>query len=179
MGYRKIIIHLFLSLLIVGCYKVRQKGDDLQEDEEDRFQIDTRRDNNPLIPDVEIEDGGLPPWPVVDGSVCEEEPLPPIYQLECDLFTNEGCEEGMACYNYIIYPTDPCSQEIYVTYCALPGSGIQGDSCEAGCAQGYNCFVTGRGTQCLKLCNPYGGEPRCPIGYICSPTDMPGVGACF
>lgn len=174
---RRLLLIILSVFILTNCYGLAKHEERDREDGGVNIQ-DRVQDRNPLLPDIELEDDEEVPWPVIDASVCEE-PLPPIYQIECDLFTNEGCDEGLACYNAIIYPEDPCQQEIYMTYCAIPGEGRQGDSCEQGCAQGYNCFVTGRGTQCLKICNIYGGEPSCPPGYICTATDMPGVGACI
>lgn len=113
------------------------------------------------------------------GPACPD-PGPPRMELECDVLAQEGCPPGLACYGWTETPIDPCEREVYRTSCFTPGTGGAGAPCgDAGwCAAGLECFITGEGTQCLYVCAITGGEPRCPAGHICRPTDIPGIGAC-
>ncbi len=100
---------------------------------------------------------------------------------ECDPLDFDSCDFGLACYAGAIPPSGPCGEEIFISYCAVPGPGEQGDDClgHNECAAGHLCVVTGAGTQCVNACDVGGGEPSCPRGYLCRSTDVPGYGACF
>jgi hypothetical protein len=113
------------------------------------------------------------------GPACPD-PGPPIIDWECDILTQEGCPPFYGCYGWTETSSDPCATEIYRSSCLPAGAGRDGDPCSdaAGCAPGLECFITGEGTQCLPVCDPHGGEPRCPPALICRPTDLPGLGAC-
>ena len=102
-------------------------------------------------------------------------------QYECDPVLGEGCAPGMACYAWPIAPSEPCEEEVFISVCMTPGPGRQGEECldHSECNIGHICVVTGAGTQCVATCNPSGAEPRCPRGYLCRSTDVPGLGACF
>ena len=144
-------------------------------------------DGGDATPDAgSSEDGASWPdgavwWPDAEpgdvGPVCPD-PGPPIEAYECDVLAQRGCEEGLACYAWTETTDDPCAREVYLSGCLAPGTGSHGDSCDAWCEPGLECFVTGEGTQCLHVCDFLGGEPRCPMGRICRPTDLPGLGAC-
>ena len=45
------------------------------------------------------------------------------------------------------------------------------------CQAGYDCFITGQGDVCLKLCD-LNGPDTCTDGLICDTTDVEGIGAC-
>ncbi len=89
------------------------------------------------------------------------------------------CPKGQACFPYVEYPTSPCEHEIYHAGCFPAGPGKSGDPCSGGdCAAGFICVATGAGNVCVSMCSPEkaGG---CPKGYVCSPTDVPGIGGCL
>lgn len=110
------------------------------------------------------------------------EVVPPITDFRCDPYdqTNGICGPGEGCFIYVQYPREPCGQEIYGSYCALAGTGVQGDPCGGGqrCAAGFTCVVTGSGTQCVELC-PLSGDDTCAPGFVCEPIDVEGMGGCL
>lgn len=123
-------------------------------------------------------DSGLPDY--VDPG-CEDQP-PPIQDFTCDPYdqNNGDCGPGEGCYIYVDYPTVPCGQEIYGSFCAIAGTGQQGASCGGGqdCAPAHVCVITGSGTQCVQLCN-LSGQDGCPPGLVCEPIDVDGFGGCL
>jgi hypothetical protein len=162
---------VLLLVAIGGCYQSRRPGEGGEGD---------AGDSGWGLPDAgEWPDGGQW-WPDATprdvGPACPD-PGPPINAWECDIL-DQDCLPGLGCYGWIEYTEDPCIREIYRSACLVPGSGGHGDSCEDWCGPGLECFVTGEGTQCLYVCDIMGGSRRCPQGLICSPTDMPGIGAC-
>ncbi len=100
---------------------------------------------------------------------------------ECDPLIAGSCGPGLACYATAVPPTEPCGDDTFVSFCAPPGPGTQGDDClgHNDCGAEHLCVVTGAGTQCTRACDPGGGAPRCPRGFLCRSTDVPGYGACF
>jgi hypothetical protein len=112
---------------------------------------------------------------------CPSNP-PPLEQFDCDPYDqlNSGCFPGDGCYIFVQYPDEPCGQEIYGSFCAPAGFGVQGDPCGGGldCAAGFVCVVTGSGNQCVKLC-PLEGNDGCPAGLVCEPIDVEGFGGCL
>lgn len=105
----------------------------------------------------------------------------PRREYECDPLDFDSCPPGLACYASAVPPDGPCGEETFISYCTAPGPGRQGDDClgHGDCAGGHLCVVTGAGTQCVNACDVGGGEPRCPRGFLCRSTDVPGYGACF
>jgi hypothetical protein len=109
---------------------------------------------------------------------------PPIEDFQCDPYNqgNLDCAPGEGCFIYVEYPPDDetCGQEIYGSFCAIPGTGMQGDDCGGAsqCAGGHVCVVTGSGTQCVKLC-PLVGNDGCSAGLVCEPIDVEGFGGCL
>ena len=133
-------------------------------------------------------DGGTtvtPPKPPIppdyDDPGCMDHP-PPMEEYTCDPFklTGNGCMAGEACFIYVQYPSEPCGQEIYGSYCAPAGNGGQGDGCEGGndCSPGHVCVITGSGTQCVQLCK-LEGPSGCESGLVCEPIDVKGFGGCL
>jgi hypothetical protein len=115
----------------------------------------------------------------VDPGCPDAEP-PPVMR-ECEPFqTPTGCFSGEGCYPFVQYPTEPCGQEQYGTYCAWAGSATQGEPCGGAtqCAANHVCVITGQGTQCVQLC-PLVGDDGCPPGLFCVPVDVEGIGGCF
>ena len=123
-------------------------------------------------------DSGLPDY--VDPG-CKDEP-PPIQDFTCDPYAqfNGDCLPGEGCYIYVQYPTVPCGQEVYGSYCAPAGTGQQGSPCGGGqdCSPAHVCVITGSGTQCVELC-PLTGQDGCPSGLVCEPIDVEGFGGCL
>jgi hypothetical protein len=114
---------------------------------------------------------------------CPDATAPPP-EFECDPLGPNTCPEGQACYPFINYPSKPCDFEVYGASCAKAGFTQQGEPCGqvtpgsvSLCAPGLSCFITGQGTECLKLCQ-ITGPNVCPPGLLCLPTDVEGVGAC-
>lgn len=106
---------------------------------------------------------------------------PPIKDYKCDPLAPPpgGCKATEACYPYVEYPTERCMPETYHTRCFPAGKGKQGEPCSGGeCAAGHVCVATGAGNMCSKMCKP-GAIGACPDGYVCSPTDVPDIGACL
>lgn len=119
--------------------------------------------------------GGLPEY--VDPG-CPSAP-PPLEDYACDPYGKFGaCEPGQSCYPYVSYPSSVCGQEIFGAQCVPSGQGRQGESCEAGCENGFICVVTGEGTQCVGLCDLSAAVP-CKDGLVCGAVDIPGVGGCI
>ncbi len=125
-----------------------------------------------------LPDGGLPDY--VDPG-CENQP-PPIQDFSCDPYAqgNGDCGPGEGCYIFVDYPSVPCGQEVYGSYCALAGTGQQGAACGGGqdCAPSHVCVITGSGTQCVQLCQ-LSGPDGCPQGLVCEPIDVDGFGGCL
>jgi hypothetical protein len=127
--------------------------------------------------------GGHPPdagLPDADEPICKNQP-PPIENFECDPYNQPGdCLPTEACYIYVNYPTEPCGQEEYGSFCYPQGSGGQGASCSGAfdCLAGHVCVITGSGTQCVQLCNLF-GEDGCPQGLVCEAIDVEGFGGCL
>jgi hypothetical protein len=119
--------------------------------------------------------------PDYEDPGCPNQP-PPIQDFQCDPYNqfNGDCLSGEACYIYVQYPSQPCGQEIYGSFCYLAGSGQQGDSCNGGldCAAGHVCVITGSGTQCVKLCKLQ-GVSGCDPGFVCEAIDVEGFGGCL
>jgi len=108
----------------------------------------------------------------------------PEPEFECDPLGANTCPTGQACYPFIHYPSKPCDFEVYGASCSKAGFTQQGEPCGqvtpgsvSLCAPGLSCFITGQGTECLKLCQ-LTGPNVCPAGLLCLPTDVEGVGAC-
>jgi hypothetical protein len=141
---------------------------------------------------------GMAPWTDPDGAidvsvrdvltydvfredVCGGDAGAGVRMYECDPFApTTGCPSGEGCYPSIEYPSEPCDREIYRAQCRPVGVIPVDGFCGGGevCAPGLACFVTGAGNRCLALCRIDGGEPRCPRGRVCEPTDLPDFGAC-
>jgi hypothetical protein len=108
---------------------------------------------------------------------------PPEPVVECSVFaTPSGCPDGFVCKPSIEHPYGSgCGQQVFDMYCLTPGTGTQGTSCDDGftdCAGGYICVIgAASGARCLSMC-PLDGSARCPSGFVCSPTDVEGVGVC-
>jgi hypothetical protein len=123
-------------------------------------------------------DGGLPDY---DDPGCKDQP-PPIEDFTCDPYDqlNGDCSPGEGCYIYVDYPSTPCGQEVYGSFCAAAGTGQQGAPCGGGqdCAPSHVCVITGSGTQCVELC-PLSGQDGCPPGLVCEPIDVEGFGGCL
>ncbi len=119
--------------------------------------------------------------PDYEDPGCPDQP-PPIEDFACDPYDqdNGDCPPGEGCYIYVEYPYEPCGQEVYGSYCHLPGGGQQGDVCNGGmdCAVSHVCVITGSGTQCVQLC-PLTGDDGCPSGMVCEPIDVEGFGGCL
>lgn len=111
---------------------------------------------------------------------CPDLPIEPP-QLACDPYSQRpgDCDEGQSCFPYVQYPSGPCEQERYGTYCAPAGYGVQGSPCSGGdCAGGFTCVISGSGVQCVKLCKLDQPAP-CEDGLVCEPMDIPGFGGCL
>ncbi len=123
-------------------------------------------------------DSGLPDY--IDPG-CTDQP-PPIKDFTCDPYDqfNGDCTVGDGCYIYVDYPSTPCGQEVYGSFCAPAGTGTQGAACGGaqGCAPAHVCVITGSGTQCVELC-PLSGLDGCPSGLVCEPIDVEGFGGCL
>ena len=106
---------------------------------------------------------------------------PPPQIRECEPFENPtGCGPGEGCYPFVDYPTEPCEQKRYGTYCAYAGTGTQGDACGQGtfCAANHVCVISDLGTHCVQMC-PLEGDDGCPEGLICGYVDVEGIGGCI
>ncbi len=129
-------------------------------------------------PDGQPTQDALPDY---EDPGCPDQP-PPIEDFACDPYNqyNGDCPPGEACYIYVEYPSEPCGQEVYGSFCSLPGPGQQGDTCNGGfdCDGGHVCVITGSGTQCVELC-PLSGDDGCPPGMVCEPIDVEGFGGCL
>lgn len=125
--------------------------------------------------------GGSGGLPGIEDPGCKDKP-PPIEDFQCDAYNqnNGDCMPGEGCYIYVQYPSQPCGQEVYGSFCAPAGTGQQGDPCGGGfdCGAGNVCVVTGSGTQCVQLC-PLFGDDGCPAGLVCEPIDVEGFGGCL
>jgi hypothetical protein len=162
----------FLVVAVAGCYQASRPWDEAD--------ADASPDSGWPLPDTGVWPDGGQWWPDADtdeiGPVCPD-PGPPVRAWVCDILAQD-CGSGEGCYGWIEPSPDPCRQEVYRSQCLPGGFGGQGDPCDQSCQPGLECFITGEGTQCLYVCDILGSERRCPPGLICSPTDMPGVGAC-
>lgn len=120
-------------------------------------------------------------YDVFREDACAPEAGAGVRMYDCDPFRpTDSCPAGQSCYPYIDYPEGRCGREVYRAVC-LPAGTIPVDGfCGGGeaCAPGLACFVTGAGNRCLRLCRIDGGEPSCPRGQVCEPTDLPDFGAC-
>ena len=127
--------------------------------------------------DATVEDV-LPDY--VDPGCPDADP-PPV-ENECDPYhqDNGDCPPGYGCYIFVKNPKGPCEEESYGSSCAASGTATQGEACDGGldCAAGYECVITGSGTQCVKLCPLEGGD-GCPPGLVCEPIDVKGFGGCL
>ncbi len=116
-----------------------------------------------------------------DDPGCKDKP-PPLEDYLCDPYAqfNGDCAPGEGCYIYVNYPSQPCGQEVYGSFCAAGGSGQQGSGCNGGidCAGGLVCVITGSGNQCVQLCSLKGLD-GCPPGLVCEPIDVEGFGGCL
>jgi hypothetical protein len=125
-----------------------------------------------------LPDGDLPDY---DDPGCPDKP-PPIQDFTCDPYAqnNGDCALDEGCYIFVDYPSEPCGQEIYGSYCYPAGWGQQGDPCGGGfdCGAGLVCVITGSGTQCVQLCS-LTGPGGCPPGMVCEPIDVVGFGGCL
>lgn len=133
---------------------------------------------NPVV--VPPGDSGAPPAdvPAFEDPGCPSVPPEPP-QLNCDPFSDAGsCGAGRGCLPYVQYPTAACERERYGTRCELAGAAGQGESCRAGCAPGYLCVASHRGSVCARLCE-LPGHASCPPGLLCSAVDIEGYGVCF
>lgn len=128
----------------------------------------------------------MPPVEPSEPPPFEEPGCPPTTSpppvRECDpLEQVSGCPDGQSCFPFVDYPSGPCEVERFGTFCALSGSGTQGDSCAAEpCAAEHICVSTGRGTQCARLC-ALSDDSRdvCAPGLLCLPIDIEGFGGCL
>jgi len=137
-------------------------------------------------------DAGAPPLgPILPAEMPEPEPFedpgcppvsPPPARNDCDpLATPSGCAESQSCFPFVLYPQGPCEVEQYGTMCLLAGPGTQGDACtRQGCAAGHICVLTGRGTQCARVCSfADDAADVCAPGLLCQPIDIEGYGSCL
>jgi len=112
---------------------------------------------------------------------CTDAP-PPIEDYSCDPYDqdNGDCVIGEACYIFVEYPSEPCGQEIFGTFCLPEGPGGQGEPCGGPmeCQAGFLCVVGDSGTQCVQFC-PLEGASNCPGGLVCEPIDVEGFGGCI
>lgn len=119
--------------------------------------------------------------PDYEDPGCPNKP-PPLEDFQCDPYDqlNGDCLSGEGCYIYVQYPSEPCGQEVYGSFCSPAGNGQQGDPCGGGldCAGGHVCVITGSGTQCVELCS-LEGNTGCPPGLVCEPIDVEGFGGCL
>jgi hypothetical protein len=165
----KIIAIISLVIGLVGCSSATNIGDAGDDDPD-----------GDLFPDGDPWPDSGHWWPDSDpadvGPVCPDDGGV-LTNYQCDVF-EQDCPEDLACYGYIDYEEGECNREIYSSICLTPGLGRQGDPCDSWCQVGFDCFVTGSGTQCLAVCDIIGGTRTCPPGLICTPTDLPDVGAC-
>lgn len=124
-----------------------------------------------------------PGWDVFADPGCDAGALPDgaVRDFSCDPLDPRSCGEELGCYAAAFPSEGPCGEETFRSYCLGPGPGGQGDRCRepTDCAPGYTCVVTGAGTQCAQVCDPSGGAPGCPRGWLCRGTDIPGYGVCF
>jgi hypothetical protein len=104
----------------------------------------------------------------------------PITEFQCDPYDQSSgdCGPGDGCFIFVQYPEEECGQEIYGAFCQPAGFGGQGDPCTDGCRAGFDCVVTGSGTQCVQLC-ALNGDDGCPPGLVCEPIDVEGFGGCL
>lgn len=146
-------------------------------DDDDFVFIDAGRDAWSPFPDASTKDA-LPDY---EDPGCTDQPEP-IYDFLCDPYdqASADCFAEEACYIYVDYPSEPCGQEIYGSYCYPAGSGQQGSFCNGGldCAAGFVCVISGSGNQCIELCS-LTGPSGCPSGLVCEPIDVEGFGGCL
>ena len=168
---------LLTLLVVVGCAKSKTT-DPLGDADVDADDLaDTGRTGREAGPG----DGAILFDVFIDPGCDAGVDAGPITMYECDPLVEDSCGPGLGCYASAQPPTTRCGREVYVAFCAAPGPGRQGDDClgHNDCGIGHLCVVTGAGTQCTEACDPGGGEPGCPRGFICRSTDVPGYGACF
>jgi hypothetical protein len=116
----------------------------------------------------------------VDPGCPDAEPPPEL--IECNPYTQEGCDLGEGCYPYVDHPFGTgCNYQQYGTVCVFAGSGTQGALCgdgSADCAPGFLCVIGAQaGKRCAQIC-PLDGSAECPGGLICGETDVESVGVC-
>lgn len=142
-------------------------------------------------PPVDAPDPTAPPiTPEPPVEMEEPEPFvgpgcpfvePPTADLRCDPFAMPSdCGEGETCNPFVLPPQSPCDVERFGTRCQPFGDGLQGDSCRGAgdCAASYTCVITGRGTQCVRLCG-FERADECDAGFLCLPIDIDGFGGCL
>jgi hypothetical protein len=157
----------------------------------------TRRDSEVPSPgpsklrDAGADAAGPSLVPLMPGNMAEPEPFedpgcPPAAPApardDCDpLAASSGCDEFQSCFPFVVYPKGPCEVEQYGTMCLPAGPGTQGDSCaRQGCAAEHICILTGRGTQCARVCSFADDAPNvCAPGLLCQPIDIEGFGGCL
>ncbi|MEM9074496.1 MAG: hypothetical protein AAGE52_38735 [Myxococcota bacterium] len=168
---------LLLALLAGACHSSKSP-----DDEPDAFTLDAGTDGGRMGREAGPGDGGFDFDVFVDPG-CDAGPPSDagVRMFDCDPLVEDSCGPDQACYASAVPPDGPCGEETFVAFCAAPGPGAQGDSClgHTECQVGHLCVVTGAGTQCVEACDPGGGEPGCPRGFLCRSTDVPGYGACF
>ena len=139
------------------------------------------------LPESEVDPGvEAEPEVFVLESEYVEPTCPPVeeqpeLQLECSPFgESTGCAEWEGCYPMAIYPTDPCTPEIFGSECRPAGSGAQGEPCggDSDCQSRHACVVSSFGTACAALC-PRNAVQPCPAGLICAAIDVDGFGVCL
>ncbi len=132
------------------------------------------------VRDVTLRDIPNPTDSSFVEPMCPDGSTSVVRMFDCDPIRGTGCGPMEGCYLQIEYPMGRCEREIYRANCRPAGTVRPGEACMGGsdCTPGSVCFVTGAGTRCLRLCSLDGSGPECQRGYICDPTDTPGVGAC-
>jgi hypothetical protein len=104
------------------------------------------------------------------GMICDTPAL-------CNEITQEGCDEGDAC--YVVRASG-------ATDCAAAGDAVRGEDCVYinDCAAGFSCASIGGSNVCALYCNPDNGDADCTDGDTCTaqgfdtPDETMPVGIC-
>ncbi|HVY44306.1 MAG TPA: hypothetical protein VHB21_00445 [Minicystis sp.] len=130
-----------------------------------------------LFPDAGVHDA----FPDYTDPGCPDAGMPKK-DFKCNPYQqgNGDCPPGEGCYIAVQYPSMPCGQETYASFCGAIGPGVQGSPCGGpnDCGAGFVCVVSGSGDQCVQLCH-LEGQDDCPEGLVCEPIDVEGFGGCL
>lgn len=181
MIHRAIVLGVlgWCAIVATGCAS-RVAGFSDSNVEDSRPDGWVRTDGGDVPRDVRYRDVPIE-YDVFREDACAPEAGMGIRMYDCDPFRPTAtCPPGQACYPFIEYPEGRCGREVYRAVCLPAGTTPVDGFCTGGeaCEPGSACFVTGAGNRCLRLCRLDGGEPRCPRGQVCEPTDLPDFGAC-